>query len=414
MIHIKLANKKNVSIMLTSLAVSACMIITSIACGNMAYGAEAPAGDENFNYNGYSATQLKKISECISGVVPESECPSYEASSKDYYTDTGGTVNHANMPAGVISTKSGWLKWADAAMKANSYDGVYGTLRIASEWATGSTSSSTDVRFRLIGINQDDMADGTGKAGLTFQAIGQYNIESAMNTTESNAGGWRDSMMRKNLNDESTGTIWNAIQSTDFKNNVTPVLKTTNNNANDGKGNSDNTSTTADKLYILSPSEMGMPIIKNYKVIYYWYYHQDESDANVHYYDSGSYKNTIKSSNDGNYNSVWADGYNYKIWEAGYNYIYSGNAYQWWMLPAGSRKMSNGSQSYHNTNSYSYCAIANIVNTKNPSINTHCSTDSYWLRSFGDVPSYPSIFSDGYLGTAYPSTVHSVILAFAF
>ena len=121
-------NKKNVIMMLTSLALSACMMISSFACGNVAYGAEAPAGDDNFNYNGYSATQLKKISECISGVVTESECPSYEYSSKDYYT---GTVNHANMPTGIISTKAGWLKWADAAMKANSYDGVYGTLRIA-------------------------------------------------------------------------------------------------------------------------------------------------------------------------------------------------------------------------------------------------------------------------------------------
>lgn len=128
---INFANNKNAMMMLTALAVSAGMIISSLACGNMAYGAVAPAGDENFNYNGYSATQLKKISECISGVVSESECPSYEASSKDYYTETGGTVNHAGMPTGIISTKSEWLKWADAAMKANSYDGVYGTLRIA-------------------------------------------------------------------------------------------------------------------------------------------------------------------------------------------------------------------------------------------------------------------------------------------
>ena len=120
------SNKTN--IMLTSLLVSAGMIITSLACGNIAYGAEAPAGDDNFNYNGYSATQLKKISACISDVIPESECPSYEASSKDYYT---GTANHVNMPTGVISTKAGWLQWADAAMKANSYDGVYGTLKIA-------------------------------------------------------------------------------------------------------------------------------------------------------------------------------------------------------------------------------------------------------------------------------------------
>ena len=129
---IKLDNMKKLKklnkLIMISLLTSVCMLTTSMVNGGIAYGAEAPAGDENFNYNGYSATQLKKISECISGVVPESECPSYEASSKDYHT---GTVNHVNMPTGVISTKSGWLKWADAAMKANSYDGVYGTLRIA-------------------------------------------------------------------------------------------------------------------------------------------------------------------------------------------------------------------------------------------------------------------------------------------
>ena len=161
--------KKLNKLMMISILTSACMLTTILVNGSIAYGAEAPAGDENFNYNGYSATQLKKISECISGVVSESECPSYEASGKDYYT---GTVNHVNMPAGVISTKAGWLKWADAAMKANSYDGVYGTLRIASGGATGSLTSTTsevsDVRFRLIGINQDNRADGSGKAWVNI------------------------------------------------------------------------------------------------------------------------------------------------------------------------------------------------------------------------------------------------------
>ena len=134
---IKLDNMKKLKklnkLIMISLLTSACMLTTSMVNGGIAYGAEAPAGDENFNYNGYSASQLKNISECISGVVPESECPSYEASSKDDYTNYHHTetANHANMPTGVISTKSGWLKWADAAMKANSYDGVYGTLRIA-------------------------------------------------------------------------------------------------------------------------------------------------------------------------------------------------------------------------------------------------------------------------------------------
>ena len=368
-----------ITMLIITLLTSVCMLTTSLVNGSIAYGAVAPAGDENFNYNGYSATQLKKISECISGVVPESECPSYEASSKDYYNDYyTGTANHVNMPTGVISTKSGWLKWADAAMKANSYDGVYGTLRIAPGGA-GATSSTKNVKFRLIGINQDNRADGTGKAGLTFQAT-DY-IRGRMNSHYTNSGGWRDSMLRKNLNDESTGTIWNAIQSTDFKNNITPVLKITNNNAYiHGKCyycysdyNSTNTSNassiTVDKLYILSPSEMGMPIIKNYKILDSC--NNSQLNANVHYYDSNTYKNTIKSSRDGNTTNCWV---------AAFNYIYDGDAYQWWMLPAGSRKMSNGNQAYHNTDSYSYSYCA-IISAKYDPSTGDCYNELYYLRS---------------------------------
>ena len=168
----------------------------------------------------------------------------------------------------------------------------------------------------------------------------------------SNAGWWRDSLLRKNLNVESTDAIWNAIQSTDLKNNITPVLKITNNNANNknfrDNSSSDNTSnassTTIDKLWILSPSEMGMPIMKNYNVMAPYGGgggDGDESDANVHYYGSNFYKNTIKSSRDGNGNKYG--------WLGVYSDLYTGDAYQWWMLPAGARKMSNGNQAYHNT-----------------------------------------------------------------
>ena len=402
------SNKTN--IMLTSLLVSAGMIITSLACGGIAYGAEAPAGDENFNYNGYSATQLKKISECISGVVPESECPSYESSSKDYYSETDGTVNHANMPTGVISTKAGWLKWADTAMKANNYDGVYGTLRIAPGGATGTTSSPTDVRFRLIGINQDNRADGSGKSGLTFQAINHYNIKSMMIVEfYPNVIGWRDSMLRNDLNDESTGAIWNTIQSTDFKNNITPVLKTTNNNANSKSSTNANASSiTVDKLWILSPSEMGMPVIKNYKTIYgpRYGHGENQSDANVHYYDSDTYMNTIKSSNDGDNN--YSDTDNPRYWYTEYHYLYASDTYQWWMLPAGTQ-ISYGKQAYHNTDLYSYCSL---IHNK-PSANKTCywDNDTYWLRS--SYGYQPSAFSIG-LGYEHASFPERVVLAFSF
>jgi len=399
------------TILITLLA-SVCMLTTSLVNGSIAYGAEAPAGDENFNYNGYSATQLKNISECISGVIPASKCPAYEASSNDYYT---GTVNHDNMPASgsIINTKIGWRKWADAAMKANSYDGVYGTLKM--NW----NNNAIGVKFRLIGINQDNRADGIGKAGLTFQAIGSNTITGKMNNSKyNNIGGWRDSILRKNLNDE-TGTIWNAIQSTDFKNNITPVLKTTSNgkcyNGYICDDTSNTLSITTDKLFILSPSEMGMPVIKNYHVLsndYSSSFGGSQSDANVHYYDSDTYNNTIKSSSDGN-------SQNFNFWSAVFNYIYSGDTYQWWMLPAGSRKMSNGNQAYHNTDSYSYCALAT---SSNPSTNKNCSLSSdyssdYWLRSVYKFNYFASYFSEsrgGYLYTLAPGTSAGVAVSFSF
>ena len=257
----------------------------------------------------------------------------------------------------------------------------------------------SNVRFRLIGINQDDRADGTGKAGLTFQTIGYYTNNNILTSGITNtAGGWRDSMLRKNLNDKSTGTIWNAIQSTDFNNNIAPVLKITNNSAYDyymlgsNYKNSDNTSNasniTVDKLYILSPSEMGMPIMNGYNVANGNQNNANEYNANVHYYDSDSYKNTIKSSKDCNFYG----------WYSNNDYIYFGNTYQWWMLPAGSRKMSNDNQAYHNTDSKTY--IASGLN-KNPSTIIGCYAIHYWLRatyhdsyySSGDV----SIFDSGSL-----------------
>jgi len=254
-----------------------------------------------------------------------------------------------------------------------------------------------NVRFRLIGINQDSRADGTGKAGLTFQAIGNYSIESSMNTTDSSSGGWRDSMLRKNLNDESTGTIWNAIQSTDFKNNITPVLKANNNNANSDidDNTSKASSITADKLYILSPSEMGMPIIKNYNVIYGYYDYNYQLNANVHYYNSDSYKNTIKLL--GNYDSDTL------VWYPLYNYLYDGNTYQWWMLPS---EISSDSREYHNINSYYR------LYTRSTGSN-YCYD---WLRS--KYSNYFGYYTRSYAGWqlryAYSSGNKRVVVSFSF
>ena len=136
-----------------------------------------------------------------------------------------------------------------AAMEKNLTDGVKGTLTL---------SDGSNLPFRLIGILHDDKADGSGrKAGLTFMAWNALPKAYAMNNYYSNKGGWRDSLLRNQMNN---GEIWNQFP-TDFQNNVTPVLKQTNNmDYGDTAGSS--ASATADKVWLVSYREL-VPTLYN-------------------------------------------------------------------------------------------------------------------------------------------------------
>lgn len=54
----------------------------------------------------------------------------------------------------------------------------------------------TLYRIDIIGKNHDDLADGTGKAPLTFQLHDCYATTYPMTPTNTNVGGWRDCQMR--------------------------------------------------------------------------------------------------------------------------------------------------------------------------------------------------------------------------
>lgn len=130
-----------------------------------------------------------------------------------------------------------------AAMEKNLTDGVKGTLTL---------SDGSNLPFRLIGILHDDKADGSGrKAGLTFMAWNALPKAYAMNDYDSYMGGWRDSILRNQMNN---GEIWNQFP-TDFQNNVTPVLKQTNNMSSGFTGGS-SASATADKVWLVSYREL--------------------------------------------------------------------------------------------------------------------------------------------------------------
>ena len=129
---------------------------------------------------------------------------------------------------------------------------VYAKAKAAMDAGTKFTMKLTDgktLEYRIIGINHDDLADGSGKAGLTFLTT-STNISSRMNATNTNAGGWEKSELRAKMN---SGEIWSLMPS-DFQSKVKPVKKLTNNDGGTDK-NAAVTATT-DKLFLLSYSEI--------------------------------------------------------------------------------------------------------------------------------------------------------------
>ena len=105
------------------------------------------------------------------------------------------------------------------------------------------------LTYRIIGMNHDDLTDGSGKAGLTFLTT-STGIRSRMNATDTNAGGWGKSELRGKMN---SGEIWNLMPS-DFQSKVKSVRKITNNVSAVDKNAA--VTVTSDKLFLLSYSEI--------------------------------------------------------------------------------------------------------------------------------------------------------------
>ena len=116
------------------------------------------------------------------------------------------------------------------------------------EWSITLTDGNT-LTYRIIGINHDDLADGSGKAGLTFLTTSS-GINSRMNATDTNVGGWEASELRAKMN---SGEIWNLMPS-DFQSKVKLVRKLTNNVG--GMDENAAVTATSDKLFLLSYSEI--------------------------------------------------------------------------------------------------------------------------------------------------------------
>lgn len=105
------------------------------------------------------------------------------------------------------------------------------------------------LEYRIVGINHDDLADGSGKAGLTFEATNSALGYQKMNATNTNAGGWEKSELRGRLN---TGDLWSLLPS-ELQSKVKAVTKMTD---NQGGGKAGTPTATTDKVFLLSATEV--------------------------------------------------------------------------------------------------------------------------------------------------------------
>ena len=115
-------------------------------------------------------------------------------------------------------------------------------------WSVTLNNGKT-LKYRIDGINHDDLADGSGKAGLTFEATNNALDKQRMNATDTNAGGWEASELRGRLN---TGDLWSLLPA-EIQSNVKAVTKMTDNKGGPGAGTA---SATTDKVFPLSSTEV--------------------------------------------------------------------------------------------------------------------------------------------------------------
>lgn len=121
------------------------------------------------------------------------------------------------------------------------------TMDAGTEFSMKLTDGQT-LTYRIIGIDNDDLADGSGKVGLTFEATNNALGERRMNATDTTAGGWEQSELRGRLN---SGDLWSLLSS-ELQSKAKTVTKMT-----DNKGGGVGTpSATTDKVFLLSATEV--------------------------------------------------------------------------------------------------------------------------------------------------------------
>lgn len=109
-------------------------------------------------------------------------------------------------------------------------------------------TSGENIEMRIIGINHDNLSDGSGKAGLTLEMVNCLTTKYPMNTESTNAGGYPASIMKT----ETLPTIKSLLPQ-EWQDVIKLVNKKS---ANGGDTNYSEIVTTSEDLFLLARVEM--------------------------------------------------------------------------------------------------------------------------------------------------------------
>lgn len=198
-------------------------------------GSDGTSTSFNINFSGFPHNTILNLAAPIEAetgdtltitytvTVEQEEAPTPPSSSSTFSTDS----------------------WATIA--AASADGTASTKYKIGDEKTITLTTGEAVTVQIWGFNHDDLADGSGKAGIT---LGMKNLLAAtykMSSSDTNIGGWQASSMRTTTMPAILATLPEDLQA---------VIKEVSKLSSEGGSNADALDTTTDKLFLFSVKEI--------------------------------------------------------------------------------------------------------------------------------------------------------------
>jgi len=196
---------------------------------------------------------------------------------------------------------------------------VYAKAKAAMDAGTkfsAKLANGKTLEYRIVGINHDDLADGSGKAGLTFEATNTALAAQRMNATDTNAGGWEASELRGRLNN---GDLWSLLPS-ELQSKVKSVAKMTD---NQGGGKAGTPSATTDKVFLLSTTEVyGDLQSDGFQYEYYKSKGVTKSNYSGASSSNGHWTRSVRPYNSARFRRVYSNGDYYNNYAASTDYVF--------------------------------------------------------------------------------------------